>query len=210
MNAPEPFIDHSPLRLPRKDWWGEEAFHAAWQELVSQPMVTPWDGGRNQSPLAEVLGAIDVNQRRATVAATFAVWLGCSAGRQILWRGDEIRLATNHEMIKYPTLVAWTQENVRYCHVNSGMRMADGVFALSSDRGPDWLGRGNDIIRQPRYTADDLEVIERMCMWLDTPKGRRWAGYAARDASDRQRAAQKAERDQLSRALGLPADGVPL
>lgn len=190
-------IDHTPLKPPRATWWGEEAFHAAWQALMAKPEVV-WrldNDDLDCSPLADVLDVLSVTQRRATVAATFAVFLGCNGGQGIVHAGDRIRrMASSNIEIKHPILAAWSQENIRRSWHNGGLRLMDAIFASPGDYGHCSFSGGKAIVKQPQYSADDIEVIERFCIWLDSARGRAWFDDAVEDSKKREREYRDAER----------------
>lgn len=186
---------HTPITPARAGHIGENVFLDEWVRLVSQDSL---NGHRDMAedlidPLHEILGVLRVTPRRAAVAATFVKWMGCNAGLTVLDIAGRLR-SLPRNIIKYPVLVAWTQENVRQWGVNGGIRFVDSVMATEGDFSR--TAFGPSLSRQPVFDAEDLEVIERVCIWLGTGDGWRFVENCTWTVETTQREARR--RDFLS------------
>lgn len=157
---------HRPLNGPRKGFIGEEVFSEFWEKLANKTCEKYsgfLDIAEERSTLVDMLYQLpgQIEQRDATVVATFMCWLGTNCGRGFLHRAK----STAH---KYPHLGAemiygavWCDENRRILSVNHGMRYIEGMLYNNKN------GRNRLEDEQVR----DHEVIEHAVYWLATLKG---------------------------------------
>lgn len=149
-------IEHTPVMAPRKGVDGEHAYLELWQRYVSRC---------DEEELEELFRNCLVpwpNQRAATVAASFVMWLGTSCGGGLLRtvEGQVMRGGFSDPDTRY--LRAWESENRRRGSINGGVRSVEVILS------PDLHVTQRSA---PTVTVADLDVIECVCMWLPTPDG---------------------------------------
>lgn len=150
-------LHHTPIRPPR-DMVEEQVYARRWADLMAQ---APCHEGRR--PLLEHIllsypAAVD--QRAASVAASFICWLGTNVGLSFLQLGHSIRDNTSCKYDAY--VAAWGARNTRRFAINSGARMIE--FLLRTEEQLD----ANTF---PVVSANDLEVLEQVALWLGSEEG---------------------------------------
>lgn len=147
---------HAPIRPPR-DIVGEQVFSRRWAELMAT--APEWD---DPTVLARILWSYpgSVNQRAASVAASFVCWLGTNVGGSVLSQGRS--LSTAGFLFGDGVLAAWCVHNARRAGVNGGARAIDMLLRSDDDFGQK---------RLPAASADDAEVVEHVAAWLGTEAG---------------------------------------
>lgn len=163
---------HKPLRPARANHNGEQVYSSMWLAMMAET----WEEGDDDAPtpLDLILKELPckVGQRHATVAATLACWLGCNMGNALMHRARaEIHAGRWDRDRAY--LLAWTLENRRSRGVNHGVRLIEYMLTPTED----WSASGpfdmmhSGIARMPMLSADDLEVVDHLMLWLPTWRG---------------------------------------
>ena len=108
---------------------------------------------------------IRVDQRCATVAATFITWLGTHCGHNLLNAFSVTRTC-------FPTMSApdayahtWILENQRTRYLGGGYRQIEHILADDACRAADGLKQA------PELSVLDYEVVEGLVKWLSTAEG---------------------------------------
>lgn len=150
---------HQPARPCRNGVPGEVVFLSRWQMLMLAPL-----GDEDAHPLQEILGDVvdRVEQRDATLAASFMTWLGTNVGGAMIYESCQIR------GVPYPVLAAWSNHNMRRRHINLGIRTLQSLL-VSADAPLHPITK--DPLRPPRVSVRDLEVAEALAVWLGWPAG---------------------------------------
>ena len=160
------YLRHEPKNPPREDVIGEMVFARHWRELMARhPRHSSLDG---QYPMLEaVLNYLgEPDHRDATVAASFAVWLGSPIGSALLDHARHLP-AGSQGFSPGPHAVAWLHENRRIPHVNGGYRTIELILCPSA-MPHGYLGLPATV---PKVHQRDLEVMEAVAAWLDTEEG---------------------------------------
>lgn len=156
-------IVNEPLMPPRRGHEGEQIFLEIWQRFareVPEDFESIFMHTRRQW-----------NQRAASVAASFAMWLGTMGG---LCFTEKAKRLMNNTGLGFDSafIVAFALENTRTSWVNDGIRAIEFVM---EEQGRPIHGKGWAVyvIREnvPEVTIHDLDVIECMCRWLASPQG---------------------------------------
>jgi len=158
-------LSHEPIREARKEVIGEVVMVANWNAFMRDEVLLAYDHWEMVPPLFHILSC-DMNQRAATVAASFIRWIGTNCGRSFLGQGQKMMAA--HKGNGY--LLAWTLENQR----KSGARTIDYVLSPASNysvTSPCWL---NGLKVKPIITDTDCEVIESIAGWLGSQDGQHY------------------------------------
>lgn len=158
-------LSHEPIREVRKEVIGEVVMVANWKAFMREEVLRAYDHWEMVTPLFHILPC-DLNQRAATVAASFMRWIGTNCGRSFLDQGQKMMGA--HKGDGY--LLAWTLENQR----KSGARTIDYVLSPASNfavMSPCWY---TGLKEKPMITDTDCEVIEAIACWLGSPDGQHY------------------------------------
>jgi hypothetical protein len=136
----------------------EQIYARRWAELMSREPEHEYE----PTPLQAVLISYpaDVDQRAASVAASFICWLGTRVGLDFLSMGHSIRDNTRCTHEAYAA--AWGVNNLRRFGNNSGARTIE------------FLLRSTDEQENSKFCAvsvNDLEVIEQVAAWLGSAEG---------------------------------------
>lgn len=158
------FLDHIPLCAPRSGIPGEVIYLKLWQEMLAA----------NPHALEDIVsfGCGDsIDQRAASVAASFMVYMGCNGGACFTRRAQELvqRFRYPHEAY----LAAFVLENQRIRSVNHGLRTVEFMLALQH---PIVCGKFSTYVewgRVPEVSQRDMDVIECMVTWWSTPQAER-------------------------------------
>ena len=146
-------LKHEPCRPARPDVYAEGIFVESWQRFLATPTDPAFDDEPLEVVLCNLVGEID--QRSATVAASFICWLGTNIGRGFLLEAERMK-AKFPDAHSHAYLAAWTFQNMRRPHVNSGWRTINAIL-------PDWP-----------VEAADIEVADSVAYWLGTERGQRF------------------------------------
>lgn len=146
------WLVHRPMRAPHPDHIGENVFAERWRDLTA-PVGT----------LSAILGSYrhDIDQREATVAASFVCMLGCNLGNALVAQAK--RLARTEGALAF--LAAWAMSNVRRSGVNGDVRAIEFVLA-PEDHFEHTVMRGYVLTREPEPSVRDIEVVEHLAVWL--------------------------------------------
>lgn len=178
-------LAHRPIRAPRPGFDGEHVYADSWELLMRRRTS---DG---EPKLVEVLGGqYRPTLRRAVVAASLICWLGTNCGQSILLHANRRRDAGERN----PTLLAWTDQNVRYAWLNQGVRTIEAVLASEDAYGRTFNGTWG-LARRPAYSIDDIDTVECVLLWLDSTDGIRFVQKCETEIRERQ-----SERGQQARA----------
>lgn len=147
-------LNHVSIRPPRVGMIGEEVMARRWKELMGRVQ----DGEGRFYHMLRFLPVIE--QRTASVAASFVTWLGTSVGSSYLATAKGIGHSAGISMSR-AFVAAWAIENVRGAN-GDHTRMIDYLL-----RTQDEVGRGTGKFA----SALDIEVIEQVAIWLGTDEG---------------------------------------
>ncbi|MBK3780213.1 hypothetical protein G3A43_08075 [Paraburkholderia aspalathi] len=150
-------LTHTPIRPPRA--MSEEQIYARrWAELMAREPVRDYE----PTPLQAVLISYpaDVDQRAASVAASFICWLGTSVGLGFLTLGNSLRdkIHCRHEAYA----AAWGVTNLRRYGNNSGARAIEFLLRSTEEQAHN---------RFSEVSVNDLEVLEQVAVWLGSEDG---------------------------------------
>lgn len=115
-----------------------------------------------------------INQRTATVAASFIVYMATNAGREFTDRAESLWANGVFASKADAFIAAWAIANGRHLNTNHGLRSIE--FALANEhpiRHDVFNGEGADWDRVPAVTMDDHDTFESMVLW--------WSSAAAND-----------------------------
>ena len=163
------FIDHTPLRAPREGTPGECIYLQLWQEFAAA------NAKEFEHVFWDMPDAID--QRVATVAASFMVFMGCNGGADFTYQAK--RLCANFSYSRDAFLAAFALQNQRRTGVDGGLRLVEYMLAPAypfEDR-----GRGVHRLNWanvPAITQKDMDAIECMAVWWSTPQADRMRAIA--------------------------------
>lgn len=185
---------HQAHKLPRKGFVGENVFYDNWVKLMKtdRDLSDP----ANQM-FADVLSGYGhrLDERAASVAATFVAWLGTNLGYSYRHAAKELgkKLSANGYYLEDVYLMAWARENVRRTGVSYGRRQLEALMT--------W-----DDKNAPEVTAKDYEVVEQLVMWLGSAEGQAFLTKCEEETACRQR--NEEFRTYLEKTAGLPEHHV--
>lgn len=163
-------LQHKPIQPPRKGHLGEQVYASMWEAFMTRPPAESWDA---PSPIEEVMwnSLQQITQRHASVLASVVCWLGTNCGNCMLQQAEKEREAERWDADKC-YLLSWTLQNRRRLGVNSGVRTIETLLAP-----PDTVVRtmrlGEPHLKvQPALSAEDLEAVDHLMLWLAEPAGR--------------------------------------
>jgi len=168
-------LRHQPIQPPRANHDGEQVYASIWEATMA-PSV---DGafGDDVIPIRDVLADLRKlpTQRHAAVLASVACWLGTNIGRAMLARAERIAAGQDRSIPPDDAyLVAWTLENSRLAHVNNGVRIIEYLLATPDLIQPRPRIVESGLMALPEISAEDLEVVDHMMLWLGQPDGQRY------------------------------------
>lgn len=100
---------------------------------------------------------------------------------------------------RYATLFAWTANNHRLSFVNGGIRAIEHMLAPDDHFGHDRfrsLG-GVQLLRLPYLQREDEEVIEHLCVWVETSDGQRFVAECHEEIKTRQAEEYRRQRTKM-------------
>lgn len=172
---------HAPIAPARECAPGEGIYLELWQDYVA---------ARPQEA-ALIFNCEDIEevpQRKASIAASFMTYMGCSCGRAFTDQAERFAeiMGLGRECA---FLAAWTLKNQRRLGINSNVRTIERMLA-----------EPHPVFRVPAITMSDIDFVEEMVRW--------WATHAARvmrhiaepliEAEIRKRSSSLYEREQTS------------
>lgn len=176
-------IIHKPLRAPRPGTPAEGVFASMWEAMMAEDWEECHFDGDEPTPMEVVLAQYGrkPRQREATIMATFVTWFGCNIGASLLHRA-RAEVAAGRWDERWALLFAWTLENRRIGGVNDGIRAVEYLMAPEEDyrRDRGVLDR-RPLKKIPELSADDLEVIECLLLWLPCERGQRFIRQCERE-----------------------------
>jgi hypothetical protein len=165
-------FEHDAMRPPREGHIGENVFIAAWKALHEAPAPSAWDDDTENWFLRTVLSSAPgaLTQRRATVCASMAQWLGTNAGRSFLWEAQKDAKHSLTDTRAY--LGAWANINKRVRWLNYGVRALEFTLASADDFSALRCFLDPGLRRLPELSTDDYETAEHFVAWLAEPEGK--------------------------------------
>lgn len=166
-----PRFEHKPAHMPREGLIRENVFYENWVKLLKSE--DSLDDPANQK-FADILGSYGhrLNERAATVAASFVTWLGTNLGSAYLHEARKFSKTQNHDSGAY--LMVWAMTNVRVSNVSHGLRQLE--LCLVVDRN-----------KSPELSSADYEVVEHLVMWLGRSNGQRFLAKCEEEYTRRQK-----------------------
>lgn len=157
-----PLFEHKAIAMPRKGFLGENVFYDNWVQMLTKDrdMSEP-----DNQQFADVLGSYGhkIDERAATVAATFISWLGTNVGFSYREEARKLAKALPYKHDAY--LMAWAVHNLRQSSVSAGRRQLESCLSDPS------LDRHDHINRAPILSSQDYEVVEHLVVWLGSDEG---------------------------------------
>lgn len=192
---------HRAIRGPRDGHIGEQVYSELWRNLMAIPVPPSHWEEHPLTKLHEVLPQYPwkLDQRCASVCATFITWLGCSNGQSIIFRARRLK----EEGRQQAFLLAWYENNKRHRWVNHGFRTIEFMLAPDDHFGQAPMERFDTLRWIPYLRQEDHEAIEHLCIWLGDPEGQRFVALAEEEIRRR-----KAEAFDAQRILGRKSSGV--
>lgn len=169
------WLKFEPVQPVRPGFLGEVVYNEHWQALMRRELDGHSDyyADTPNAMLAEILSAmpLGINQREATVATSFIVWLGTACGRGLLFsardKADHFRvcLSTGYS-------IAWHLQNQRQIGQDGGYRTIEFLLAPPDARTYRSLNWGCDMLSDaPQLSVTDYETCEHVATWLGTDLG---------------------------------------
>lgn len=162
-------IHHNPLRPARNDMPREVALLRLWQDFATQHPLLWKRIFRTNGP---------DDQRAASIAASFMVYMGCNLGMAFTERAERLWCSGVFGSREEAFRAAWALHNARHRSVNHNMRAIEFMLAT------DFFIKDNGDINWslvPDLTLNDIDAVESMVCW--------WAGDTAaimREAAETQ------------------------
>jgi hypothetical protein len=154
-------ITHEPINMPRKLHIGEQVFYAEWKRLMTRSLDVFDDSVIFLEHILHHL-SLTVNQRHATVCASFIKWLGTNCGRSFLHDANRFSKSDFFTSKEKAFLACWALENHRHRSFNRGGRVTEHLLRNYEN------GFSNEF---PEPSADDYEVIDHLVYWLGSNDG---------------------------------------
>lgn len=190
-------LDHIPTLPARESVVGEGVFLSAWQQLMADS-AKGFGEGPHPCLLHSILAHLPdpVEQRHATVAATFVKWLGTNGGRDLLDKADRLRVKAGTPVAAYR--FAWAGVNRRDPCISHGIRAIEGIL------GPIELVTEVDNYRQiskwlPKLSVADYETVEAIVEWLPSREGTEFLEKCQTQIQKLHRAQRQAELEAFKR-----------
>ena len=164
---------HRPIRRPRTSFTGECMFAASWLRLMASPVVEDDNNPRGYSNKLELILSDyphEINQRTASIAASFVTWLGTNCGMSFLMEARKLSKMLGDDMKGHVS--AWAIENIRVRGINGGIRTVEAVLAKESSSVDLYGFRPNT----PILSAAEVEVVENLVEWISSEEGRGFVG----------------------------------
>ena len=176
-------FDHAPVHPARKSVIGEGIFLAAWQSLIAIPpdRGLQSDHGCSLECILQQLPEV-LNQRHATVAASFVTWLGTNCGRGFLDLAERYKKILPSSLSAFSC--AWAEFNRRSVGVSFGIRTIEaflGPLELVTGVRDTWEARK----LLPELTVADYETVEAVVEWLSTQAGTHFLATCAKQIADK-------------------------
>ena len=161
-------LKHVAIRIAR-DMVGEQVFARRWQEFAEKECG-------NSTGFEYVLRGYPypLDQRAASVAASFITWLGTNVGGSLLGIAEEFKLARAVPSFAY--VAAWSVMNVRSVGISSNARQIE------------FLTRTQEELEKNVFSevsVRDLEVVDQLTLWLGSHDGQGFLKGCADEISRR-------------------------
>lgn len=159
-------LKHVAIR-PARDMIGEQVYARRWLEFANKECA---DG---RTEFWHVLRAYPypLDQRAASVAASFITWLGTNVGESFLETANDFKFSRC--ILSYAYVAAWSVINVR---TNSNARQIEFLT-----RTPEELEK--NVFSE--VSARDLEVIDQIALWLGTDAGQEFLSGCQKEIARR-------------------------
>jgi hypothetical protein len=163
----EMFVDHIPFAPPRENTPAEGIYLKLWQDFAAARPDDFQDIFRDMNDT--------VDQRIASVAASFMVYMGCNVGHAFTERAKALIHVFAWERESY--LAAWAIHNRRTYGVNNGLRAVE--FMLATQHPIDNEGCRHVVWeRIPEIAQKEMDAVECMVEWWSTGPAKRMRGVA--------------------------------
>lgn len=150
---------HEPVRPVRPGTVGEGIYLDLWREFVTgEPEAA--------AAIFHDLPSKQLDQRGASVAASFMTYMGCNGGADFTYSAKQTADKRFFTSAERAFLAMWATHNTRCAGTNSGLRAVEFILA---EQHPTSTGRVNWGL-VPTVTADDVDVIECMVKWWSSPR----------------------------------------
>lgn len=196
-------LKHEPLTPCRPDIFGEGIYVEQWR-LFLEKMPSNGDGYKNEM-FESIFWLAGVNQRVASVAASFFCWLGTNCGQSFLAAAKRDYNEARWPETAHVYLKRWAVENMRHGATNNAGRTIGAMLGKYVRTGHA-LSSYHD---ESEITYRDTEVCEIVAEFLGSSAGQKLIRDAeaeiveTRKQIDERRAMQQRAK---CRALGLVPD----
>ncbi|WP_321820841.1 MULTISPECIES: hypothetical protein [unclassified Burkholderia] len=156
------FLDHLPVRAPRSTTPGEGILLSLWQEYaVKHPNDFEYIFLDMNEP---------IDQRIASVAASFMVFMGCNGGASFTHQAQEMWKTGAFSYPREAYLAAFALNNQRRRGVNGGLRTIEFMLAPTYPF-EDPAHGGHQVMWQvvPEITQKDMDAVDCMVGWWASP-----------------------------------------
>lgn len=161
-------LKHVGIR-PVRDMVGEQVFARRWQEFAEKEC-----DGRTGFDYVLRAYPYPLDQRAASVAASFITWLGTNVGGSFLEVAEEFKLARTFPSFSY--VAAWGVMNVRSLGTSSNARQIE------------FLTRTQEELEKNVFSevsVRDLEAVDQLTLWLGSDDGQEFLKGCANEISRR-------------------------
>lgn len=162
-------LNHVAIR-PARDMIGEQVYARRWQEFVSKEYAD----GRTEFDRILQAYPYPLEQREASVTASFITWLGTNVGASFLETAKKIK--ESRIVPHFPYVAAWGVFNVRSLETNSNARLIEFLT-----RTPEELEK--NVFSE--VSVRDLEVIDQIALWLGTDDGQEFLSGCQKEIARR-------------------------
>lgn len=181
-------IEHVPVR-PVRTTFPESVYLRLWQKLMAIEGMPKKVYGDWPAP---------IDQRAATVGASFVMWLGTNCGQGFIREADTLYEKRREAKLDYSRwrayLMRWAVENTRTSGINSGLRVIEHILTPKPLREDGGAANWPAII-EANITIDDFDAIERVLAWLAEHDGQEFLRGACAAAAGEMRVQQMLERN---------------
>lgn len=167
-------LTHRPILPAREGHDGEQVFSSMWEAAMALP-------GRvylHEEPLPIQLVLSNfrkpITQWHASILASVVTWLGTACGEGVLSVAERIQNSGACPSPHYAYLMAWSVINHRHVGVNYGIRSVEFLLARPEQRRQVRGIMDTGLRELPELSADDLEVIDHLMVWLAESEGQRF------------------------------------
>ena len=171
-------LKHEPLKPARPYIPREGLFLQRWQAYATT--VDALNGFDELSNFERIFhdASSDIDQRRASVAASFIAFMGCNGGTDFAWSCERFAASDIFQNRREDAfLAAWAIGDKRCNGINHGLRTSEYMLAVQHPIEYKRHGiRGVEWSLVPVISADDRDTLEGMVRW--------WASADAKTMRD--------------------------